>query len=375
MTNGVRKHLMPKDYYKILGVDKNASEDDIKKSFRRLAHEHHPDKGGDTQKFKDINEAYQVLGDKQKRAKYDQFGSAAFDNNGFGGAGAQGFGDFGFGGFGGAQGFNVNMDDFGDLGDVLGGMFGFGGGGRGRTKRGSDLEAELQIEFLESVFGVDKELRVYKHDKCTRCSGSGADPGSKTVTCATCQGKGRVQQAQRTILGTFNAVVTCPDCGGRGQKAEKHCVECHGTGVKKNERTLVIKVPAGISNGEGLKVTGEGEYPGPGGKSGDLYVRIKVKPHATFKRQDHDVISEMRVPFSLLVLGGKIDVATVDGDVTLKIPDGTAAATVFKLRGKGVPYMQGYGRGDHLVTLLPHVPDKLTREQKKILEDLKGLGM
>jgi len=362
---------MSKDYYKILGVDKGSSEDEIKKSFRRLAHEHHPDKGGDQQKFKDVNEAYQILGDKQKRAQYDQFGSAAFEQGGMGGPGG-GFG--GFGGFDGGQGFNINVDDLGDLGDMLGGMFGFGGRGP-RQKRGHDLEAELRVSFLESIFGAQKDLTLYRHLQCAVCHGSGAEPGAAISKCKTCDGRGRVQQAQRTLLGTFNTVVSCPDCQGSGQRAEQSCKHCSGTGLEKKESVLHVNIPAGMEDGQALKITGEGEFPGKGGRSGDLYVRIRVAAHPEFKRQDQDVLSTIPVPFSILSLGGKIDVSTVDGPVVLKIPGGTTAGTVFKLRGKGVPSTNGYGRGDHLATLIPDVPKKLTKEQKSLLEQLGEHGL
>lgn len=363
---------MPKDYYQILGVDKNASEEDIKKAFRRKAHEFHPDKqNGNEQKFKDVNEAYSILGDKDRRAKYDQFGSAAFENGGFNpGAGFGGFGGFDFN----QAGFNMNVEDFGDLGDILGGMFGFGGRGQ-RQKRGRDLELEINLEFLESVFGAEKEVSIYTNAECEHCKGTGAEPGAKISKCETCGGSGKVQQQQRTMLGTFNTIVTCPTCHGKGEKAEKSCQICQGAGIQKKERRLKINIPAGMQSGEALKMSGQGDFPGVGGKAGDLYVRVKVKSHPVFTRDDHNILSTIYVPFTILALGGKVDVQTVDGSVVLKIPSGTVAKTVFKLRGKGVPYMSGYGRGDHMVTVMPDVPQKLTREQKKILEQLQDEGM
>ncbi|MBU2566908.1 molecular chaperone DnaJ [Patescibacteria group bacterium] len=359
---------MSKDYYKILGVEKSASEEEIKKAFRRKAHEHHPDKkSGNEQLFKDVNEAYGILGDKERRAKYDQFGSAAFENGGFN-PGAGGFGGFDFN----QGGFNINMDDMGDLGDILGGMFGFGGGRGSRQKRGRDLEMEINLEFKEAVFGTEKEISVYTNSACEKCQGSGADPSSEIKTCSTCNGAGRIQKAQQTMLGTINTVVTCPDCHGQGKKAEKSCSDCNGTGMQKKEKKLKIKIPAGMNNGEALKLTGEGDYPGAGGKAGDLYIRVKVKSDSNFIRQDHNIISTSYIPFSIMALGGKVDVETVDGPVVLKIPSGSESGSVFKLKGKGVPYLSGYGRGDHLVTVLPDVPKKLSREQKKILEDLQN---
>ncbi len=362
---------MSKDYYKILGLEKNASEEEIKKAYRRLAHQYHPDKnGGDEQKFKDVNEAYQVLGDKQKRAQFDQFGSAAFEQGGFGGFnGAQGFGGFDFG-----QGFNINVDDFGDLGDVLGGMFGFGGRG-GKKKRGRDIETEIRLSFKEAVFGVEKEIRLYKPAPCPICKGTGSDPVGKISSCQTCGGRGKVQQTQRTIFGVMNTVVACPDCQGTGQRIEKPCRHCSGTGMDKTEKTLKIRVPAGMNDGEALRVSGEGEFPGRDGLAGDLYVRVRVAKDPVFERAGNDILSAVQVPFSVMALGGSIDIETIDGPVDLKIPAATTAGTIFKLRGKGIPYTNGKSRGDHLVTALPYVPAKLTREQKKLLEELNKSGL
>lgn len=359
---------MSKDYYKILGLEKKASEDDIKKAYRRLAHQHHPDKnGGDEQKFKDVNEAYQVLGDKQKRAQFDQFGSAVFEQGGFNGA--QGFGGFDFG-----QGFNINVDDLGDLGDVLGGMFGFGGRGS-KKKRGRDIETEIRLTFKEAVFGAEKEISLYKPAPCPICQGSGSDPEGKISSCQTCGGRGKVQQTQRTLFGAMNTVVACPDCQGTGQRIEKPCRHCSGTGMDKTEKTLRIQVPAGMNDGEALRVSGEGEYPGRGGLAGDLYVRVRVSKDTLFERAGNDLLSTVQAPFSIMALGGSIDIETIDGSVNLKIPDGTTAGTVFKLRNKGVPYANGKSRGDHLVTVMPNVPSKLTREQKKILDELGKTGL
>jgi molecular chaperone DnaJ len=370
---------MAKDYYSILGVQKGASEDEIKKAFRRLAHEHHPDKGGDQQKFKDVNEAYQVLGDKQKRATYDQFGSAAFEQGG--GAGPGGFGGFGGGGFGG---FDFNdmggAEGFGDLGDVLGQMFGFGfgGGGRGggaRQARGKDVEVEVELSFREAVFGVEKPIKLYKHATCSRCQGEGAEPGSKVVDCKTCQGTGQVRQAQRTPFGTVQMSSVCSDCHGRGKKPEKACNLCRGIGVERREEKVAIAIPAGIAGGETLKVPGQGEAAPYGGKAGDLYVRIRTKSDPHFERDGNTIISEVFAPFTTMTLGGTIEVDTLDGKTTLKINEGTPPGSVFTLRGKGVPYVRSGGRGDQLVRVQPEVPKKLTREQKRILEELKKEGI
>jgi molecular chaperone DnaJ len=364
-----------KDFYAILGVPKTATDDEIKKAFRRLAHEHHPDKGGDPQKFKDVNEAYQVLGDKEKRKTYDQFGSAAFENGGFGAGAGQGFG--GFGGFRNG-GFTVNMDEMGDLGEMFGEMFGFGGGGgrsRSGQKRGKDIETEVQIEFLESVTGVERTLHLYVDLMCSQCHGEGGEPGSTKETCKTCQGKGKVQQAARTIFGTIQTVATCPECHGSGSRPSVLCKKCRGTGIEKINKEIKVQIPAGIGDGEAIRISGAGEYPGTGGVAGDLYVRVHVKHHPVFSREQSDVVSTVHIPYSTLSLGGDVEVDTVDGKGLLSIPEATEPGTVFKVRGKGFPFVRSNGRGDHLITVQPIVSRKLTREQKKALQDLKDVGL
>lgn len=364
---------MAKDYYAILGVQKGATEDEIKKAFRRQAHEHHPDKGGDQQKFKDVNEAYQVLSDPQKRATYDRFGSAAFEQGG-GGAGPSAGG---FGGFGGFDFGNVDAEGFGDLGDVLGQMFGFGGGDGGRTRqaRGKDIEVEVELSFREAIFGVERPLKLYKHGRCSRCQGEGAEPGSKVVSCSTCQGSGQVRQAQRTPFGTIQMSSACGACQGRGKRPEKTCHLCRGLGVERREEKVAIAVPAGIADGETLKVTEQGEAAPYGGRAGDLYVRVRVKQDPHFERDGNNILSRVFAPFTTMSLGGTLDVETVDGKTTLKIPEGTPPGTLFHLRGKGVPFVRSGGRGDHLVRVEPEVPKKLTREQKRLLEELKQEGI
>jgi molecular chaperone DnaJ len=359
---------MAKDYYKILGVEKNASADEIKKSFRRLAHEHHPDKGGDQQKFKDVNEAYQVLGDEKKRTQYDRFGSAAFEQGGMGGGGFGGFGGFD------PSGININMEDMGDLGDILGGMFGFGGRGRGQ-KRGADIQVDVTLDFLDMVTGVDKKVKLYSHTECSKCHGSGAEPGAQLSECKNCSGKGRVTRAQRTVFGMVQAETVCPECHGTGKIPDKVCTQCKGHGVERRQRELELHIPAGINEGETLRVAGEGENPGRGGQPGDLYVRVGISRHPVFSREGNDVLSTVEIPFSTLALGGSVDIKSVDGDGSLKIPEGTRPETVFKLRGKGIPFMRSHGRGDHLVTVVPIVPKKLDKEQRRAIENLREAGL
>jgi len=364
---------MPKDYYSILGVSKTANDDEIKKAFRRLAHEHHPDKGGDASKFKDINEAYQVLGDKQKRATYDQFGSAAFEN---GGAGQGGFGG-GFGGFpGGGFDFNFQGGDFGDLNDVLGEMFGFGGGRGGRReKRGQNIEVDVELSFREAVFGADKTLKLYRQLKCEHCKGEGAEPGTKVNECKTCGGKGQVTHATRTMFGTMQTLAECKDCRGRGKKPEKECTVCGGHGVHRREQSVSIRIPAGVDDGAMLQVSGEGEASAGGGRPGDLFVRIHVEQHPTFERQGNDIVSEMAIPFTLLTLGGTIQVPTIDGDEAVKIPEGTQNGTMITIRGRGIPYGRSGTRGNHNLKIIADIPRKLSREQKDLLDKLRNTGL
>jgi len=362
---------MPRDYYDILGLGRGASQDEIKKAFRKKAHELHPDKGGDEKLFKEVNEAYQILGDQKKRATYDQFGHAAFQG---GAGGAGGFG--GFGGFG-QQGVNINMDDLGDLGDVLGSMFGFGGGGSGRKrqKKGRDVETALNIGFMEAFQGVNKDIPLRIQTTCESCGGSGAQKDANTVTCAECKGQGSVVRAQRTPFGTFQHSSVCTSCNGKGSKPDKICTACNGLGVSVQTKTIRIQIPPGIDNGETIRLSGSGEVAPHGGAAGDLYVNVRVTKHPLFERRGNDILSDAYVPITAFALGGKVEIETVEGMVDLNVPSGTQSGTVFKLRGKGFPYLHGRGRGDHLVTIHPNVPKNLSREQKRLLEDLKLSGL
>jgi molecular chaperone DnaJ len=360
-----------KDYYSILGVSKSASDDEIKKAFRRLAHEHHPDKGGDPSKFKDASEAYSILSDKQKRATYDQFGSAAFENGG-GARGPGGFGGFGGQGFG----FDFNGQDFGDLNDVLGEMFGFSqrGGTSSRAKRGRNIEMDVDLTFREAIFGADKNVKLYRQTTCAMCKGDGAEPGTKIVDCPKCGGKGQITQHQRTMFGTFQSVVACPDCHGRGKKPEKPCHNCKGYGVEKREENLSIKIPAGVDADMVLQVEGQGEVPSFGGKAGDLLLRINIQNDQHFEREGQDLHSIESVPYTVLALGGSVEVDTIDGKEQIKVNEGTPTGTVITLKGKGVPFRNG-GRGNQFIRLEADIPRKLSKEQKKLLEDLKNSGL
>jgi molecular chaperone DnaJ len=355
-----------KDYYSALGVSKSASQAEIKTAFRKLAHKHHPDKGGDANEFKKINEAYQVLGNEQKRKQYDQFGSG-FEN--MGGAG------FDFSGFqgGGFSGANVNFEDLGDLFGGFGDMFGFSqrsSGGRSASMRGDDLEAILIIDFKEAVFGAEKEILVDKNIKCEKCNGNGAEPGSKIETCATCKGRGRVFKVQRTIFGSMQAESICSDCQGEGKSYSKKCSQCKGYGIYEGQEKMKIKIPAGISEGEAIRLSGKGHSGLKGAGSGDLILRIRVKPSIEFNRAGYDIYNKIIINVKQAILGDKINVNTVHGDVVLKIPEGTQSGTKFKIRGKGVPKLRGTGQGDHLVEIIVGIPKSISRKDKKILEEI-----
>ncbi len=347
---------MSKDYYNILGVDKNASQDEIKKAFRKKAHEHHPDKGGDEKKFTEINEAYQILGKEDKRAQYDQFGSSAF-------SGAQGQG---FSGFSGAGGIN-----FEDLGDMFGGfsdMFGFGGGSRRQSQEraGRDLELLVNLDFNEAAFGVEKEINYQRQNVCSSCNGQG---GSDLKTCPTCNGQGRVTQVQRTILGNIQMQSVCPDCKGKGQKPSKVCSDCRASGLSQEKIKFKVKIPAGIDDGESIRLAGKGEV-SSSGQAGDLYLRIRVKAHESFVRQGSDIKSQEFINFSQAAGGDKIEVKTIQGLIKLKIPEGTKSETVFRLKNKGLTKVNGRGFGDHYVLIKIKVPKGLNKKQKSLLEDL-----
>lgn len=361
---------MGKDYYNTLGVGKNASQDEIKKAFRKLAHQHHPDKaGGNEAKFKEINEAYQVLGDPKKRAQYDQYGSA-FEHAQAGGGfhGFEGFRDFS--GF--SNGFDAeNLGDiFGDLGDI----FGFGGRsqsrGRSRSRRGNDIEVSLTLEFLEAVFGTEKEINLRKTVECDKCKGSGAEPGTTVETCKTCGGTGQVASVQRTVFGNMQVKMTCRDCNGEGKVYKQKCSKCHGSGIMEDIVKLNVKIPAGIDNGESIRLSGQGEAGQKGGQYGDLYLKIRVNPDRRFKREGYNIISQVEISFVQASLGDKVEVETVDGPVDLKIPEGTQSGKIFILRGKGIPALHGRGRGDHLVEVIVKTPTKLSRKQKEMLKEL-----
>jgi len=363
---------MGKDYYKILGVDKGANEAEIKKAFRRLAHQYHPDKKtGDEQKFKEINEAYQVLGNKERKSQYDQFGttfSAAGGGAQGGFSGANPFGGFDFWGFssrGSAAGWDFS--DFGDLGDIFGSVFG-GGSFRGaRTKKGPDIELDLDIMLKEAVFGVGKAVSIRKQNQCDSCQGTGAKNGDSYQTCSACQGSGKISS---TVLGYFKTQTICAECQGTGKQIKEKCGSCHGKGIVLENVDIKIEVPAGIDDGQTIRLAGQGNSGESGAPAGDLYINIHVQPEPGFERDEFNLITKVNIPFSTAVLGGQILVKTIDGEVKLKIPVGTQSNKNFILKNKGVTRLKAKGRGDQIVIINVDVPTKLTKKQKQLIEEL-----
>ncbi|MBP6866412.1 MAG: molecular chaperone DnaJ [Candidatus Pacebacteria bacterium] len=363
---------MSKDYYALLGVDKKASKEEIKKAFYKLAHKYHPDKKeGDEKKFKEVNEAYQTLSDDQKRAQYDQFGSNYQNMGGFGGGQQGGY----QGGFGGFEGFDFSGFQNGggmefDLNDIFSDFFG-GGGSRTQKRKGRDISTEIQISFADSVFGVTQKILLSKTSKCSTCNGDGAKPGTKMETCKTCKGKGKVQEAKRTILGTISSTKVCDTCAGRGEVPKEHCDTCKGKGVLHKQEEITINVPEGINNGDSLRMTGAGEAV-PNGTAGDLYIKIRVMPHPTFKREGSDLYMNLDIKLTDALLGAKYSIETLDGKIDINIPEGISVNEVLRVKGRGVPNKGR--RGDLLVKLNIKIP-KLSRKEKELVEKLKEEGI
>ena len=354
--------MAKRDYYEVLAVNRNASETEIKKAYRRLALQCHPDKNpGDKEaeeRFKELSEAYAVLSDPQKRATYDQFGHAGLNGGG-------GFSSGGFG-FGGTPFEDIFSDIFGDI-------FGAGGAAgarRGRGRRGDDLRYNLTISFEEAAFGLETKIQVPRHHPCEACGGSGAKKGTGAKTCPTCRGAGQVRYQQ----GFFSLTRPCPDCGGEGKVIENPCPECRGSGRVRGKKTISLKIPAGVETGSRLKLSSEGETGLQGAPPGDLYVVISVREHPIFQREGQDVICETPISFPQAALGCELEVPTLDGKVKLKVPAGTQSGKVLKLAGKGIPVLQGYGRGDQLVVIRVETPTRLTSRQKELLEEFVREG-
>ena len=360
-----------RDYYEILGISKNASDDEIKKAYRKAAVKFHPDKdGGDEAKFKEASEAYEVLKDNSKRQRYAQFGHAGVGGNSGGSTGT------GAGGpFGGFNGQNINFD-FGDggLGDIFGQFFGGGNSNRNRNqgpRRGQDVEATLQLSFEEAVFGVQEKIQLEMDDECSHCDGTTVEPGYELKICPTCKGAGQINRAMNTIFGPIQQTVTCDTCSGRGKVPEKTCTICRGKGVERRKRTINLKVPAGIDDGATIRLREHGEAIGDGQK-GDLYVHIRVRAHKHFTREGDIILSEQHIGMVDATLGTEIDVNTVDGSVRMKVPAGTQSGTDFKLSNHGVPNMRSEKRGPHIVSVTVDTPTKLSRKQRELLEEFEN---
>lgn len=339
---------MKRDNYEVLGVERNAGEQEIKKAYRKLARQYHPDVNpgdkGAEEKFKEVTEAYDVLSDPEKRARYDQFGHADPSQGGFGDAGG-----------------------FGDIFDMF-----FGGGGgqrRGGPQRGSDLRYSMSLSFEEAVFGVEKEIQIPRDETCTDCQGSGAAPGTHPTTCSQCHGSGQVKVTQRTPFGQIQTARTCPTCHGEGRTVSSPCPSCHGQGKVRKVKTIKISIPQGSEDGLNLRLSGDGEAGAKGGPPGDLYIILQVKPHKFFERDGNDVYCEVPITFIQAALGAEIDVPTLDGVVKMKVPEGTQTSTVFRLKGHGIPYRRGSGRGDQHVRAVLTTPTKLNEKQKKLLRE------
>ncbi|AOY77567.1 molecular chaperone DnaJ [Clostridium formicaceticum] len=348
--------MSKRDYYEVLGVDKNASPEEIKKSYRKLAMKYHPDRNpGDQvaeEKFKELNEAYEVLSSPEKKQRYDQFGHA-----GMNGAG---------GGFDGHAGFGGFEDIFGDIFDMFGG--GFSSRRRSGPQKGADIKYEQSISFEEAAFGTEKTVEFHKYENCQTCNGSGAKPGTSKKTCAHCKGTGEVRYVQRTPLGQIVNVKACDQCGGDGQIIESPCPTCKGKGKERKRKKIKVKIPAGVDNGSIIPLRGEGEPGLKGGPYGDLYVILRVLPHKIFERDGYNVLCEIPITFVQAALGEDLEVPTLEGKVKYKIPEGTQSGTIFRLRGKGIQNPKGYGKGDQYVKVVVETPKNLTEKQKEMLK-------
>src|SRR3990167_11413474 len=360
---------MAKDYYETLGVSKGASKDEIKKAFYKLAHKYHPDKKeGNEAKFKQVNEAYQVLSDDAKRSKYDQYGSA--DAQGFGGSQScfEGFD------FSGAQGFGNGSTefDFGNLNDIFSDFFG-GGGGRREQRRGRDISTEVQISFADSIFGTNRKILITKTSNCLTCHGSGAKAGFSMVSCKTCNGQGQIRESKRTIFGNIASTKVCEVCLGTGEVPKETCETCKGKGVLRREEEISIVIPAGIRDGEMIRMTSMGEAISKG-TAGDLYIKINVAPHPLFKREGNDLVMNLNLKLSDALLGREYPIQTLDGDITVTIPEGVSINEILRVRGKGVPVSKSK-RGDLLIKLNIKLPSKISRKSRELIEELKKEGI
>lgn len=365
------------DYYKILGVEKNASKEDIKKAFHKLAHKHHPDKkGGDEKKFKEINEAYQTLGDDSKRSQYDAYGK------GFqGGAGPQGFSGFGHGG-----GFGFDFGDIfrngggsvefdgGNVEDLFSSFFGGGRSSHGKIKRGRDISVDILIPFSDSIFGVEKKISVNKISSCEICSGTGAKKGSAMVKCKVCNGAGKITENKRSFLGTFSTERVCDKCFGAGETPKEFCADCKGEGVLKKNEEILVKVPAGIEDGQMIRFSGRGEAVSHG-NSGDLYVKIHVEKHPVWRREGYNLTTDLEIKLTDALLGATYKLQTIDGELDIKIPSGFSFGEILRVKGRGVPNERGGGRGDIHININIKIPKKLSKKEEELISKLKEEGL
>ncbi len=360
---------MSKDYYQLLGVDRKASKEDIKKAFRKLAHQYHPDKkGGDEAKFKEVSEAYSVLSDDKKRAEYDAYGrvfSGSGPQGGAGFRGGAGFEGFDFSQFGG-QDFDIDLNDiFGGFSDMF--------GGRGRQARGRDISIDIELSFKESIFGLTRHVLVTKDSTCARCSGAGAEPGTKTKSCPTCNGKGQIVESRRSPFGTFSVSSTCPACSGRRVVPEKPCGTCHGRGVERREEEITIVIPVGIDNGQVIRMAGLGEAIS-GGATGDLYVKVHVRPDAKFRKEGFNIVTDLPVKITDALLGAEYKLDTLEGPTVVRVPPLRSTDEILRMKGKGVPTERGK-RGDLLIRVKVELPQKISKEAKDLLQKLKSEGI
>ena len=351
-----------RDYYEVLGVSRGASEDEIKKAYKKMARKYHPDLNpGDKtaeEKFKEVNEAYEVLSDADKKARYDQYGHAGVDPN------------FGAGGFGG--GFDGSFD-FGDLGDIFGSFFGGGFGGGRRTnpnapQRGESIRMSIAISFEEAAFGCEKAVTVERYETCDTCHGNGCAPGTSPEVCPDCHGTGTVQVRRQTPMGVFATSSPCPKCGGKGRIIHQPCKDCRGSGMVRKKKTIQASIPAGIDNGQTISIRGQGNAGKNGGPAGDLLITITVRPHELFRREGTSVLCEAPITFTQAVLGAELEIPTIDGKVKYTLPEGTQSGTTFRLKGKGIPSINGRGRGAQYVTVYIETPKNLNKEQKEALK-------
>lgn len=364
--------MSKRDYYEILGVSRSASIDEIKKAYRKMAHLYHPDKkGGDEEKFKEINEAYQTLSDPQKRSAYDRFGKGDF-GSGFSQRGSQFQG--GFGGF--SEGFNFHSSA-GGFEDIFSDIFSSAGFGRSESEevsRGADISVDVELTFEEMAKGVKKSIKLYKKKKCSVCGGSGAE-GGKTKICSTCGGTGMIRKTRRSFFGNFFQTETCEKCFGSGRVPEKKCRNCGGDGTVRDYQEIEVQFPSAVETGQTLQMSGYGEAGERGARSGNLYLNIRVKEHPEFKRKGFHILSKREINFSQAVLGTELEVKTIDGQVTIKVPAGIRSGDFLKIKNRGIYFPQSERRGDHLVEIILRVPQSLTRKQRRLLEELEKEGL